>query len=91
MQKESYSWSLEVLHLVMNTTPYSPSGVLGVLDVSSEPRLLESVLLKQRKSQPLIAQDRSCSSPDVAACVSVARLLVREHLDVFVKVEHLFL
>ena len=114
-------------------TLYSPSGVLGVLDVSSDPRLLESVLLKQRKNQSLIGQDRSrdtktglklfksnhvtwiqvsdwtsqsfihlissslsifysrCSSPDVSARVSVTRLFIREHLDVFVKVEHFLL
>ena len=67
-----------------------PSGVLGELEVSSDPRLRESVLLKQDNAELRAATPTATPtiSPDVAAAgpVTAAAAAVRKYFDVFVEV-----
>ena len=67
-----------------------PSGVLGELEVSSDPRLRESVLLKQDNAELRAAPPTATPtvSPDVAAAgpVTAAAAAVRKYFDVFVEV-----
>ena len=67
----------------------SPSGVLGELEASSEPRLRESVLLKNKSATFIICLFIH-SSPHISARISVL-LIGGEYLDVFIKVQHLLL
>ena len=65
-----------------------PSGVLGELEVSSDPRLRESVLLKQDNAELRAATPTATPtvSPDVAAAGPVTAAAVRKYFDVFVEV-----